>query len=184
MAIGRNLGYITEITQDFDRFRGISLQNSVQARFREINTIHLLEYLGNGTKAAIDIYNYLGGVYSLTVDEVTFQDGRWIIQESKNSSTKLLPDLSDIQDGLFKLILYSNLDSLALNGEPVDFLVKLKITGCGLLGSILFPAASDHDLSSFLDKNKFTKAQGNVIIQLRRESLHNKLLIEISSNND
>jgi hypothetical protein len=40
-----------------------------------------------------------------------FDNDMYIIQESKNSSTESLPKLPDIQDGLFKLILYYNLDS-------------------------------------------------------------------------
>lgn len=44
-----------------------------------------------------------------------YENGVYLIQESKNTSSDLLPKLSDIQDGLFKLILFSNLDSLTLD---------------------------------------------------------------------
>ena len=109
----------------------------------------------------------------------------YIIQESKNSSKESLPKLPDIQDGLFKLILFSNLDSLTLNGEPVDFLTKLKLTGKNVVGSIIFPDATGEELDNFLQVNKtiFTKKQKEIIRKLALEAENNqKLKIQVSSN--
>ena len=148
-------------------------------------TSHKMEYLEDGIKATFSIENYLGGVYYLTPDEIFVYNDVYIIQESKNSSKESLPKLPDIQDGLFKLILFSNLDSLTLNGEPVDFLTKLKLTGKNVVGSIIFPDATGEELDNFLQVNKtiFTKKQKEIIRKLALEAENNqKLKIQVSSN--
>ena len=114
--------YLQKIIFEFEEFKNISLKGSQSASKREAMTSHKMEYLEDGLKATFSIENYLGGVYHLTADEIFVYNNDYIIQESKNSSKESLPKLPDIQDGLFKLILFSNLDSLRLNGEPVDFL--------------------------------------------------------------
>ncbi|WP_292854014.1 hypothetical protein [Nostoc sp. NMS8] len=109
----------------------------------------------------------------------------YIIQESKNTSTASLPKLPDIQDGLFKLILFSNLDSLVLNGQEVLFVTKLKLTGNNVIGSIVFPDASLEELKYFLEVNvkNFNTNQKIIIKKLALEAENNqKLQIEVSSN--
>ncbi|MHC5851064.1 MULTISPECIES: hypothetical protein [unclassified Nostoc] len=121
----------------------------------------------------------------MTPDEIIFENNMYIIQESKNTSTASLPKLPDIQDGLFKLILFSNLDSLILNGEPVLFVTKLKLTGNNVVGSIVFPDASLENLEYFLEVNIkiFNTNQKAIIKKLALEAQNNhKLKIEISSN--
>ena len=76
----------------------------------------------------IDAYDCLEILNLADNREIFVYNNEYIIQESKNSSKESLPKLPDIQDGLFKLILFSNLDSLKLNGEPVNFLTKLNET--------------------------------------------------------
>ncbi|MDM3859665.1 MAG: hypothetical protein PT118_07445, partial [Aphanizomenon gracile PMC644.10] len=96
-----------------------------------------------------------------------------------------LPKLPDIQDSLFKLILFSNLDSLKLNGESVNFLTKLKLTGKNVVSSIIFPDATVEELDNFLQINKtiFTKKQKEIIRKLALEAQNNqKLKIQVSGN--
>ncbi len=100
---------LKKITAEFNEFKNISLKNSQNASKREALTSHKLEYLADGSKATFSIENYLGGVYYLTPDEILSEDDKYIIQESKNASKDFLPSISDIRDGLFKLILFSNL---------------------------------------------------------------------------
>ncbi|MDZ8262158.1 hypothetical protein [Nostoc sp. ChiQUE01b] len=148
-------------------------------------TSHKLEYLIDGLKATFSIENYLGGVYYLTPDEIFHENDIYIIQESKNTSKESLPKLPDIQDGLFKLILFSNLDSLNINGQPVSFITKLKLTGKNVIGSIVFPEASATELESFLTTNVkiFNNNQKEIIRQLAVEAEDNqKLKIEVTSN--
>lgn len=143
-----------------------------------------MEYLEDGLKATIFIQNYLGGIYHLTADEVLLKDGRWIIQESKNSQKSALPDLSDIQDGLFKLIIYSNLSTLKLGENPVIFLSQLKLTGRGIKGFLQMPCSED-EFRSFLRGNLalFSEKQKQILVKLRSEVAHNqKLRIEIRGN--
>lgn len=142
--------YLYKIREQFDEFKNISLKGSQRASKREAFTSHKLEYLTDGLKATFSIENYLGGIYYLTPDEIILENNMYVIQESKNTSTGSLPKLPDIQDGLFKLILFSNLDSLVLNGQEVLFITKLKLTGNNVIGSIVFPDASLEELKYFL----------------------------------
>jgi DNA-dependent RNA polymerase auxiliary subunit epsilon len=182
--LGMN-SYLQKIIEEFEEFKNISLKGSLNASKREVLTSHKLEYLIDGLKATFSIENYLGGVYYLTPDEIFNVNETYIIQESKNTSKESLPKLPDIQDGLFKLILFSNLDSLNINGQAVSFITKLKLTGKNVIGSIVFPEASVSELESFLASNVniFNKEQKKIIGKLAVEAENNqKLKIEVTSN--
>ncbi|MGB3651302.1 MAG: hypothetical protein WBA41_08840 [Rivularia sp. (in: cyanobacteria)] len=177
--------YLQSISEEFEEFKNISLKGSQSASKREALTSHKLEYLVDGLKATFSIENYLGGVYYLTPDEIFHENNMYIIQESKNTSKDSFPKLPDIQDGLFKLILFSNLDSLTLDGKSVNFITKLKLTGINIIGSILFPDASTDELEVFLQANNniFNNKQKEIIKKLALEARHHqKLKIEIASN--
>lgn len=176
--------YLAIIMRDFENFKNISLRSSRGASIRETQTSHEFEYLSGGAKATFQIKNYLGGIYYLTADEVIQSKGVYIIQESKNSIAGFLPSLSDIKDGLFKLILYSNLDTLRLDSKPVSFGSCLKLTGKKVLGSLTMPC-DKNSLIQFLNKNKgsYTKKEEETLHKLNQEASSNKkLLIQISSN--
>ena len=178
--------YIKKINDRFEQFKQLSLQSSLDASEREVNTFHQLEHLTDGNKATFEIKNYLGGIYYLTTDEVIYLDNRYIIQESKNSSRSPLPDLSDIQDGLFKLILFSNLDRLILNDNSIPFTTKLKLTGKNVINSLVLPAVSSKKVESFLRYNNriFTNKQKQTIRKLAEETNNNqKINVEITGNN-
>ncbi|MBE9237716.1 hypothetical protein IQ227_17195 [Anabaena aphanizomenioides LEGE 00250] len=177
--------YLQKITNEFEEFKNISLKNSHNASKREAMTSHQLEYLADGLKATFSIKNYLGGIYYLTPDEIFFDNDMCIIQESKNSSKDSFPKLSDIQDGLFKLILFSNLDSLKLDGKPVNFVTRLKLTGKNIVGDIILPDATPQELENFLAANSknFKPKQKEIIKKLVIESTKNdKIKIQISAN--
>ncbi|AKG21686.1 hypothetical protein [Calothrix sp. 336/3] len=178
--------YLQKIIEEFEEFKNISLKGSQSASKRESLTSHKLEYLVDGLKATFCIENYLGGVYYLTPDEIFHENNIYIIQESKNTSKESLPKLSDIQDGLFKLILFSNIDSLNINGESVSFTTKLKLTGKNVIDYIIFPEASLSDMESFfmINSKVFNKNQIGIIRKLFLEAKYNKKIkIEIASNN-
>ncbi len=176
--------YLEIIMRDFEEFKNISLRGSKDASKRETQTLHELEHLSDGEKATFEIENYLGGVYYLTVDEVIQVNDCYIIQESKNSTTGFLPSISDIKDGLFKLILYSNLDTVYLDSQPVNFQSCLNLTGKKVSGKLIMPC--DHsEMSQFLNRNKgnYTKKEEETLSKLNREASSNKkLVIQISSN--
>lgn len=178
--------YLAIIMRDFHNFRDISLRGSRGASIRETQTSHELEYLSDGVKATFEIENYLGGVYYLTADEVTREEttGVYIIQESKNSSEGFLPGLSDIKDGLFKLILYENLHHLALDSTSVEFRTRLKLTGKKVKGILSMPC-DGKALEEFLELNtgSCSKRERETLARLNLEASSNKKLeIQVSSN--
>jgi len=176
--------YLATIMGDFENFKNISLRGSKGASVRETQTSHGFEYLSDGLKATFQIENYLGGIYYLTADEVIQSEDVYIIQESKNSTAGFLPSLSDIKDGLFKLILYSNLDTLRLDSKPVNFSSCLKLTGKKVSGILSMPC-DESSMIQFLMENKgsYSKREEETLRKLNQESLNNKKLeILVSSN--
>ena len=175
--------YLEKVTEDFEQFKNISLKSSESASKREIQTIHKAEYLNHGTKAKFVIENYLGGIYYLTADEIVVEEGVYVIQESKNTTTGFLPSLSDIRDGLFKLILYSNLSTLEIQGKSVPFITRLKLTGLSV-ESILKLPCSDEIFECFLQQNshRINKRHKEILIKLKQEASNNKITIEVSRN--
>ncbi|BAU15609.1 hypothetical protein LEP3755_61680 [Leptolyngbya sp. NIES-3755] len=176
--------YLQAITQDFEEFKNLSLKGSEGASRREALTTHALEYLVDGTKATFCIQNYLGGTYYLTPDEILHTERGYVIQESKNSTKKSLSELADIQDGLFKLILYSNIDTLQLNGNRVEFSARLKLTGKNIREGILLPCTSE-EVEEFLRNNAgiFKRKEQDIVRKLLTETQRNENLgIEIRAN--
>lgn len=176
--------YLSKILNDFEEFKNISLRGSKGASLREIQTFHEMEYLSEGFKATFQIENYLGGVYFLTADEVLKDKDIYTIQESKNSTSGFLPGLSDIKDGLFKLILFSNLDSLLLDGKNVLFQSCLKLTGKKIYGSVAMPC-NGNTIEKFLKINvgNYSKKEAEILRKLNLEAANNqKLIIRVSSN--
>jgi len=177
------LEYLETVKKDYKQFRDISLKGSRGAAVRESKTIHSQEYLGDSGKSIFFIENYLGGVYHLTADEVLREGGKYIIQESKNSTKKLLPSISDIKDGLFKLILFANLDSLKVKGREVKFSTRLKLTGHNVNGSARFPC-KEKELDKFVLSNGISRSQLEFLKKLNLEATqNNNLTIEIGGNN-
>lgn len=91
----------------------------------------------------------------------------------------------DIQDGLFKLILYSNIDTLQLNKQQVEFSTRLKLTGKNIKDRIVLPCSSEA-VENFLSVNStvFSSKEKNVIRKLLIETQrNNNVEIEIRANN-
>ena len=176
--------YLQAVVGDFEEFKNLSLKGSQNASKREAATSHELEYLVDGKKSTFCIENYLGGVYYLTPDEIVHGEEGYIIQESKNSKKEALPKLGDIKDGLFKLILYSNISSLQLNDQEVNFSTKLKLTGVRVRGRLILPCSSEA-VKEFLRVNAdiFKRGETRTIQNLLLETQQNKKIqIEISAN--
>jgi len=94
----------TKIQSAVNAFMEFSRQKAKDAQAREILTNQPKESLQTLTKAKITITNYLGGKYFLTVDEVAITKNTISLIESKHSKSTLLPGISDIKDGLIKMI--------------------------------------------------------------------------------
>lgn len=176
--------YATQLEEDLEQFWVRSLKGSRGAALRESRTIHALEYLSDGAKGVFELENYLGGTYHLTADEIVMEQGITVIQESKNASRELLPSASDVRDGLFKLILFANLDRLEANGAELQFRTRLKLTGRGIEGSLRLPCA-DNVLADFiaLNRTRLKARHLDMINKLHQEVSYNqKLEVEIRGN--
>lgn len=128
---------------DLAKYAEHSLSASERAALRETITEHQLEHAQSASaKGFFEIRNYLGGIYYLTVDEVIFENNnRIIIQESKNSTRHTLPSLNDIKDGLFKLLLFSQIQELRRDDVSLQFRVRLRLTGA-FEGTLSLPTES------------------------------------------
>lgn len=181
--------YLDTVIASYDQFRDISLRGSAGAAMRESATLHEAEFVPDSGKPVFAIENYLGGVYHLTADGVVYEDGVYVIQESKNSKSKGIPKMPDIKDGLFKLILFSNIDQLKHNGIVVPFQTRLKLTGVGIRSSVRLPCEPEV-IEEFLAANVgvFSSAHKKTIYQLLEEVqvneslLKNKFTVEIEGN--
>ena len=113
-----------------------SREKAKNAQIREYKTIQPKESLDTLSKAKITISNYLGGKYFFTVDEIFLSANIVKLIESKHSRSSVFPGKSDIKDGLIKMILYSNLDSVEINSISVKSEAILKLTSEKFLGAI------------------------------------------------
>ena len=156
-------------------FKETSLPRSYEAAHRESVTTHILESLEENTKGVFQISNYLGGQYYLTADEVYWEGSQLVIQESKNSSRGKLPSEDDIKDGLFKLILFANMEEVAVDERTdIQFITRLKLTG-NLIGDLSLPCPMEH-VFNFSAENRLTQAHQKRIILLNQEAHTNKKL--------
>ena len=78
--------YLVDCEFNLDAFARYSSARSSAAAKREAMTTHDLEQLSDGDKAYFELVNLQGGIYHLTVDEVFWEDGRLVVQESKNTT--------------------------------------------------------------------------------------------------
>lgn len=169
--------FITKIIQDRESFMRFSRTKAKQAQNREVLTIQPKEHIGIGTKTKITIENYLGGQYFFTIDDVLLKNGILYLCESKHSKDSLLPSSDDIKDGLLKLMLYNNLDSI--DGYK-NFKVVLRLTSHCLQSRIILP--SEH-IESFLNKNNFSNTQKTILRNINNESKINNFEIWINHDN-
>lgn len=165
---------IEKIKLQYEHFKNASLIGSQRASRRESVTTHTYEHLEDGDKATLDIRDNLGGVYHLTADRLFEDAGRFVIEESKHTTRGRFPSPEDIKDGLFKLILYSNLDRLEVEGRNVPFTARLKLTGANLTGSIMLPT-DERNVESFiaLNRNALSSRAKEVIRLLQSEASGN-----------
>ena len=118
---------IEELKKGKDTFMRLSRNLAALAQKRESVTIQPKEKL-KGVKGMITITNYLGGNYYFTSDEVEFHGNDIYLIDAKHSKEKNLPAIGDIKDGLLKMILFSNLDEVKLDGKRYNPIPVLKLT--------------------------------------------------------
>lgn len=140
------------------------------------------EVLTTLSKASITIKNYLGGLYFFTVDEISIIDNQLYLIESKHSKNSKLPSLSDIKDGLLKMILYSNLEKTKLNDNFIVQIPVLNLSSSKLFGLIDSYKDDTEKVNLFAHKNKLSHKQIDIITILFREAKINNFIIKIEGN--
>ena len=118
---------INELQKGKEKFMKLSRELARTAQKREQETNQPKEYL-EGLKAAITIKNYLGGYYYLTCDEVEIIKNEVLLIEGKHTATGQLPSEGDIKDGLLKMVLFTNLENVVIEGIKYNPVPILKLT--------------------------------------------------------
>lgn len=118
---------IAELLKSKEEFMAFSRDLAEKAQERERQTTQPKEKLSGG-KATITIWNYLGGCYYFTSDEAEIIGRDIYLVEGKHSKTNSLPSLTDIKDGLFKMILFTNLEEVKVGSENYNPVPILKLT--------------------------------------------------------
>ena len=118
---------IAELLKSKEEFMAFSRDLAEKAQERERQTMQPKEKLSGG-KATITILNYLGGCYYFTSDEAEIIGRDIYLVEGKHSKTNSLPSLVDIKDGLFKMILFTNLEEVKVGGVKYNPVPILKLT--------------------------------------------------------
>ena len=174
--------YLVDGEFSLDAFAKYSLKRSFAAAQREAMTTHELEHLSDGSKAVFDLENRLGGIYHVTADGVYWEQGRLVIQESKNSTKAALPSEQAVKDGLFRNILFKEIDELYLDGKPIDFTTRLKLTGV-IKGTLKIPHDGLSGIERYADMNQLSGDRRRLLRLLHVETIANPgLSIEIAPN--
>ena len=118
---------IQELLGERDRFIKRSRERAQEAQKREVRTIQPKENI-SGIKATLTITNYLGGEYFFTCDEVMIEGNYIQLTECKHTSKDILPSEGDIKDGLLKMVLFTNLKNVTVDGRHYESIPVLKLT--------------------------------------------------------
>ncbi|MDR0977769.1 MAG: hypothetical protein LBL71_01860 [Endomicrobium sp.] len=156
---------------------GFSKIKAQKAQYRESNIIQLKEKLKTSSRSKITIYNYLGWKYFFTAAEALTKNTLNLI-ENKYTRNSILPCQSDVKDGLIKMVLYSNLSSVEIEGVSVNSLAVLRLTSDKFIGSISSKSAEEDIIDSF-STNNLSKKQTVFAECLFKEAVYNNFLIEI-----
>ena len=168
----------TKIGEDVAVFMNFSREKAKNAQSREMQTTQPKERLTTSTKAKITIKNYLGGQYFFTVDEVKVEKDTVYLIESKHSKQTVLPSKGDIKDGLLKMILYSNLCKVEINGKPKKSKSVLHLTS-PKISSEITSEMPIWDRGDLLLINNFSQKQIRFIDALLDEAVENGFLVRI-----
>ena len=119
---------IEKLQEGREVFMSLSRGLAKAAQHRETVTLQPKEQV-SGTKGNITIQNYLGGHYYLTLDEVELMEQDVHLIEAKHSRRSMLPSGNDIKDALIKMILFTNLEDVQVDGLTYNPIPTMKLTG-------------------------------------------------------
>jgi len=166
------------IGEDLTDFMVFSREKAQKAQTREMLTTQPKERLSSRTKARITITNYLGGQYFFTVDEISVEKNTVYLIESKHSNRTILPSKGDIKDGLLKMILYSNLCEVSIDGKPMKSQAVLNLTSPKINDEITSEVPV-WERAGFLLNNNFSQGQIRFIDALLDEAVENGFVVKI-----
>ncbi len=166
-------------------FMKTSRNKAMEAQNREKQTLQPKEFLSTSTKATITIENYLGGKYYFTTDEIFISGESLFLIEGKHSSNSKLPSISDIKDGLLKMVLYCNLTDVQINNIIFTPKPILKLTSSHIEGKIS-SNNSQKEIDEFKILANFKKNDAELIDRLFSEANINnfEVIIEGVKKND
>lgn len=121
---------IRQLLKGKENFMKLSRKLAEKAQQRERVTIQPKEHL-KGVKATLTIKNYLGGYYYFTCAEVEIHEDDLYLIEGKHTKTGKLPSLEDIKDGLLRMIMFTNLENVKIEGKDYNPVPILKLTTAG-----------------------------------------------------
>lgn len=163
---------------NLETFMEFSRKKSVQAQNREFNTIQPKEALSSATKAKVTIHDAWGGLYYFTVDEVAIENNTLYMIEDKHTVHGVIPNISDIKDGLLKMIFYRNMTGVAADGIPMNHIPTVALTSRRLVTSIT-TADNSANIVQFVAKNNLKPAQQQLIEHLFKEAQTNGIEIRL-----
>lgn len=107
-----------------------SRKRAERAQHRESLTTQPKEHVDD-CKGKVTITNYLGGKYYFTADEITLYEEKkqvYLTEAKHTTQQNKLPALADIKDGLLKMVLFTNLESVEVDCKLYNPISVLKLT--------------------------------------------------------
>lgn len=171
------LDYINKMRMDCRKYEGISIDGLKSADIEKDRGLHENKY-EEASKSIFYLIDGYGGVYYLTAKDVWQLRDAFIIQETRYSSKSFLPPICQIQDGLFRLVFFGNIDTLYRNGHQVKFQPRLSLFGSMVNGNLYLPC-NDKEFNTFIRKNRDTISNKDMdtLQKLRLETQKNQSFV-------
>lgn len=158
-------------------FAEYSRRKALRGQSRELSSIQPKEALATDSKGAVTITNLAGGKYFFTCDETRVEDKTLFLIEAKHSRRAILPSENDIKDGLVKMMIYTNLQNVRVEGAgKVSAKAVLRLTSSSMSGA-LGSNAAEAEIAAFLAANQFDVSRQNLIRKLFAEARANDFMI-------
>ena len=171
---------IQEMKQDILNFCTYSRANAQAARERERVTHHAAERT-SGEKSSLTIKNFIGGYYYWTIDESSVIGDKFLLTEKKNSKDSMLPKLNDIKDALLKMVLFTNLTNVTVDGKEYSPFPIVGLTSDVLQG-YCHSEMDAADLEKFFANNNFRPRPCALINKAFQESRANHFFVYVASS--
>lgn len=178
-----------KITKKADKFKDLSRNLAREAQRREALTIQPKESV-SGDKARVTIRNYLGGEYYFTADECMKKEDKVVLIEKKHSYG-VFPSLNDIKNGIVRMMLFSNLDTVTIDENEYEVIPVLGITGKNFPGYTSNSAKILDNIGEISDTHKekieaiFQEANTNnftvIVTNSKKQDLEENLINKITT---